>query len=461
MEYTIKIPITATEETYRILDSQSKILNWCYNHLLGIANELKKSYIETQNASIASTLYTKRGLRNLLPELKQTHPFLKTVHSSPLKNMALRLSSSIQDYQKSRKGKRKGSATGWPVFRSFNKKFFSLDYDEPSKGFRLQGNTLELSLGVNADAKRLKVNVNLERDFSDFDGVELRNLKIVKNGNQYSACFGVRRKLPKKKKINKIVSIDPNHKNLGHFVSSAGDSVTIKNLYSLKIMDKRIDQLKSKRDRCKKKSKKIKLDNKIKYIPSKRWKFFDNKLKELYRIRQDQTKTYLHTIANKLYKNYDLVTIGDYTPRGGGINKGMRRSMNNQSLRGKFKDCLSWVAEKTGKHFDIWSERGTTKSCSTPECNYVHKNGLNPNIRWWKCPKCSIVHHRDENASINGLNKIINKLPCFGHLEPVDSGNRCVWKFSGLEVLETKLRGPETLEVYLTGQNCQKIKRVE
>jgi len=92
----------------RTINGQSKICNWLYNHLLQKALELKRQFCETQNQDTAKTLYTKRGLRNLLPKIKEEHPFLKVVHSSPLKNAALRLSSAIQAHQKSKKGKRKG-----------------------------------------------------------------------------------------------------------------------------------------------------------------------------------------------------------------------------------------------------------------------------------------------------------------------------------------------------------------
>ena len=108
------------------LDGQSRICNWLYNHLLQIAADLKQEFIKTQNPEASKNLYTKRGLRNLLPNIKNDHPFLKVVHSSPLKNTALRLSDAIQTCQKSKKGKRKGKAIRWPKFRAWKKQWFSL-----------------------------------------------------------------------------------------------------------------------------------------------------------------------------------------------------------------------------------------------------------------------------------------------------------------------------------------------
>src|SRR4051794_38448395 len=104
----IKLQLEASEEVFRSLDGQSKICNWLYNCLLEKGNSLRQEFIQTRNVEIAKTLYTERGLRNLLPSLKQEHPFLKSVHSSPLKNAALRLSQAIQARQQSKKGKRRG-----------------------------------------------------------------------------------------------------------------------------------------------------------------------------------------------------------------------------------------------------------------------------------------------------------------------------------------------------------------
>ena len=87
----LKLRIEVTTTTARELDGQSRICNWLYNYLIEKSQQLKLEFIQSGNAEASKTLYTKRGLRNLLPQLKEEHPFLKVVHSSPLKNTALRL----------------------------------------------------------------------------------------------------------------------------------------------------------------------------------------------------------------------------------------------------------------------------------------------------------------------------------------------------------------------------------
>ena len=150
----LKLLLDPITEDTSVIDGQSRICNWLYNHLVEKATLFRREFCETQNSDTAKMLYTKRGLRNLLPKIKQEKPFLKVVHSSPLKNTALRLTNAIQSHQKSKKGKRKGKLLGWPKFRSWKEKWFSLFYDEPGKGFNVQDNILTLSLGIGQDRKR-------------------------------------------------------------------------------------------------------------------------------------------------------------------------------------------------------------------------------------------------------------------------------------------------------------------
>ena len=427
--------ITANE-----LDGQSKICNWLYNHLLEQANILKKRYCETQDNTIVKTLYTKRGLRNLIPGIKECHPFLHVVHSSPLKNAALRLSSVIQSYQNSRKGKRKGKPTGWPKFRSFKRSWFSLLFDEPKKGFKLINQKLIVSLGRGCDKKSRALVIPIEGGHV-LKGKEIRTLEIIKEMGEYYAIFTVHRTLPERKTVKKMIALDPNHKNLAYGVDTEGKALEIESPWWLKRFDTQIDEVKSKRDKCKRKSKLVQvLDShgeptgKAHWVSSRRWQHYQNVLDGLYRKRREQTKTYLYSTSHQLVKRYDIVAIGDYTPHGGGLNKGMRRAMNNRSLIGRFKEILSWVAYKSGKYSLEINEKGSTRTCS--HCDGVVEGGLSPSIRVWTCQDCKTTHIRDENAAINLLKQALeqNTLKSMAKAIPVPSSGhrfvkeRCAWR---------------------------------
>jgi putative transposase len=88
MPSALKMRLEVDQQTTAILDGQSRIANWLYNHLLEEANALRQRFRQTQDPAVARVLYSQRGLRNRIPELKQEHPFLRTVHSSVLKNVA-------------------------------------------------------------------------------------------------------------------------------------------------------------------------------------------------------------------------------------------------------------------------------------------------------------------------------------------------------------------------------------
>lgn len=410
----LKLQLEVDAETAHVLDGQSRICNWLYNILLAKGQELKQEFIQLGSLEASKTLYSKRGLRNLLPQLKDENSFLKVVHSSPLKNTALRLSEAINVYQKSRKGKRKGKPMGWPKFRAWKQNWFSLFYDEPEKGFKIENKTLVLSLGMGQERKQRSIVLALPEAHL-LKGKHIRNLRIVSELGRYYAIFTIQKELPIQKPIRKVLALDPNHKNLAYGVDTEGVAIEIAAPKWLKIYDKRLDEIKSKRDHCNKKVKKVPvLDEKGNptgkeyYLPSRQWKKFDNTLKNALYKRREQTKTFIFTSAHRLFRDYDCIGIGDYTPNGGGITTLMRRAMNNRSLIGRFKNTLSWVARKSGKTFIEFNEKGTTRTCH--HCLHIEEQGIPVALRQWQCVQCQTLHIRDENAAMNGLRKILRDL---------------------------------------------------
>jgi putative transposase len=441
MRSAIKIRLVVDPPSAAVLDGQSRILNWLYNLLVDVAGDLRHGYIANPNDTTGHNLYTKRGFRNMLPALKAQFPFLRTVHSSPVKNAALRLAKAIGDHQDCAHGRRKGKPVSWPHFRSWKRKWFSLLYDEPGKGFSLVGDLLTVTLGVDAQGKRLSVQARLAEPLPRrYTSEDIRNLRIVRDGTDFHAVFAVERGLPEGKPIFRAIALDPNHKNLAYGVDAEGTATQIANPWFAKLWQRRTCDLKSRRDSCKKQSVRvIRPDGSWYWRPSRRWLRFDRALAEVHRLRREQTKAYLFTMANRLFRKYDLVAVGDYTPHGGGITPGMRRAMNNESLIGRFKEVLSWVAMKSGKRYDEWREAGSTRTCC--ECGQVVEGGISPDIREWDCPRCNAHHIRDENAARNGLMRVLikNPLPCSGRLggQPVAVLTRRTWRFSGLGVVET------------------------
>lgn len=273
---------------------------------------------------------------------------------------------------------------------------------------------------------------------------------LTKEAGSYFAIFNISKKMPTKKPITNVIALDPNHKNLAYGVDNAGNALEIESPYWLKNYDKRCDELKSKRDRCKKKSRLIEThDEKGEIIkkywePSRRYKQYQSALKHAQAKRREQIKTYRYTVANTLCKHYDLISIGDYVPHGGGLTSKMRRGMNNRSTIGEFKKVLLWCSAKSGKQMLEYSEHGTTRTCHA--CKTCVAGGLHPSIRSWQCAACDYRHHRDENSAINGLritsvNKsapnLLGVVPSSG---PVSVKERWTWRVlpSGVKTLRGK-----------------------
>ena len=120
MIYNRAINIIFTKKDQYILDGQSKICNWLYNQLLDLCI---KDYKENNNSN---KYLSGRNLRDQVPKFKTNKPFLETVHSSPLKNAAIRLKDSYKRFF--------SKDSKYPNFRPWKKKWFSLLYDEPNKG---------------------------------------------------------------------------------------------------------------------------------------------------------------------------------------------------------------------------------------------------------------------------------------------------------------------------------------
>ncbi len=96
MKSAVKIPLLVGEHEAAVLDGQSRMANWLYNKLLEQAHALRQQYRASQDKTVGKSLSIERGLRDLIPALKEQHPFLKRVYSSPLKNAAPILESALE-----------------------------------------------------------------------------------------------------------------------------------------------------------------------------------------------------------------------------------------------------------------------------------------------------------------------------------------------------------------------------
>ena len=89
MIYSRKIKLMTKKEQELQLDGQSKMCNWLYNQLFELVEE------DYKNEKLKKLL-NGRNLRDEVPKIKEKSPFLYKVHSSPLKNAAIRLKDAYE-----------------------------------------------------------------------------------------------------------------------------------------------------------------------------------------------------------------------------------------------------------------------------------------------------------------------------------------------------------------------------
>ncbi len=388
MLVTQKIRLNLTEEQEKLLDSQSKICNWLYNKFL----EIERSSYKTEGVYIG---YFKHN--HDLAAFKKKHPFLKVVHSQVLKETLRRLHKAYQKFFSDLKAKRK---TGSPKFRNWKRKWMSLVYPSGAGIKLICGNRLQITFGKNSSGKQLRIIVGLNEPLksNSFGQVVIKK----ENSGNYFACFTLEIEEPEKQEnIEKVIAIDPNHKN--SFVGFDGVfAIELARCYVQKNIDVAIDYIKSRRDKCNKKSKAVRIPNgSVKYWkPSRRWKEFNRVLSRLYDKRREQMKLFAYTVSHWLEQYYDAVLYGDYTPFAG--MKNTRRSMLSQGYVGYLRRIVFWVFEKSGKATNEVSERKSTKTCHC--CK--KEMDMPPSKRSFVCSndECNASLPRDVNSAINLYN---------------------------------------------------------
>jgi putative transposase len=349
-----------------------------------------------ENNDNAKCLLSGRNLRDQVPVLKKEFQFLKTVYSTPLKNTAIRLHDAFEKRFRDKTGK-----VGFPNFRSWKRKWFSLYYDEPYVGYKIDGNDLTISFGKDEDSHQYKITVQQSERLKLKDNCQLKNMRITKEGKKFYAVFTINKEVMQREndQVKRWISFDPNHKNMMVGVDYQGRSIEFSKLSLVKYWDDKIDLLKSKRDKLKKKTRFYPtFENRGYYKNSRKWERVDRALNKAYSARREQIKQALYTVSNLLAKHYDLVLIGDYVPSTETARyDNQHRPMLNQTFIGSLRKVVDWVMLKSGKEFRKVDEYHTTKEC--PFCGFMeHKE---PSIRLYTCPECGTTYYRDLGSAIN------------------------------------------------------------
>lgn len=129
------------------------------------------------------------------------------------------------------------------------------------------------------------------------------------------------------------------------------------------------------------------------------------KLSRKHEKISNQRKDFLNKVSANIIKNHDFICAENLS------SKEMLEN-NDHSMSRWISDCswaeflrqLKYKSEWYGRKFiQVDKYFASSQLCSC--CGYKYPKIKNLSIRSWTCPKCGVVHDRDQNAAINILNE--------------------------------------------------------
>ena len=367
MLLTRKIKIKPDKKLAAYLEEASERCRLLYNFALA---ENKQQYLET-GKYIGAYAHMKQ-----LKPLKEKFPEYKRVYCQCLRESYRRLDDAYK--HAFRRCKDKSGKAGFPRFKRKGE-FFSQVYPCLYIG---QVNEREFIMPTGIDYEH-NFDVKLFGDIPD----GYKQVSIVKEGNHYYVCFVYEKPEKKAKVAKKSLYCDLGVKTLVTAVDDAGNVVTVPKFSH---HAKHLDELQSKRDRCKK--------------GSRQHRKFTAAFQRQYGKYVRRATDYLHKASRWLVdRKEDRNVVGKLDlknmlkPRQAWFN----RILCNEWRVGKFVGMLAYKAVLEGKTFEERDERGTTRECC--KCGAIREMSLAD--RTYECPQCGLAIDRDTNSAFNMKNR--------------------------------------------------------
>ena len=326
--------------------------------------------------------------KKTLQASKQYDPELEYVYSKLLHEVYYRLDGAMQAFFRRLAN---GETPGFPRVRPRHS-FFTLCY--PAMYIKVEGDKFILPTGGKGKHKRFP---NIVARLTEEVPPTFREVAISRDarGNYYASFVSEQPEQPSTD--TGVIAFDLGIKTLATGVNEQGRVYTIGGFKGARWYNKQLDKLRSKRDRCKKKSRRyIHLSKVYKRVSEKK----RNK-------QQDSLHKASHLIAHKLVAS--TVVVGDLSQRQMVTkqhierNKHLNRSVFNEWGCYSFVQMLVYKCLLYGKDFQTISERDTSKMCSG--CG--HKQPMPLYKRTYRCGKCGLVMDRDENSAHNILMRFL------------------------------------------------------
>ena len=239
--------------------------------------------------------------------------------------------------------------------------------------------------------------IDLLAELTEQPPADFREVAIRRDGRgDYYASFVYQVK-EEERHASQTVAFDLGIKTLATGVNEHGRFYHIGGFKGGQWYNRQLDTIRSKRDKCQKKSRRyIHLSKVYKRVAQKK----RNK-------QRDSLKTASHLIAQKLVER--TVMIGDLSQRQMAMKehrerkKHLNRVVFNDWGLSTFTQMLTYKCQLYGKELVLENERNTSKACSS--CGNLQAMPL------WKraycCTNCGLVMDRDDNSAVNILTRFL------------------------------------------------------
>ena len=385
MQLTKKIKIYPTKKQVDVLWQLSDKCRLLYNHAL---SERKEAW-ETEQKSIKYI-----DQQNKLPDFKKQNPEYTVVYSKVLQSVLKKLDANYKSFFALWKNGDKTSRP--PKFRS-TKYFMTLVYNQ--SGFKIKDGKVSFTHKVNEIPLSFEMGIG-------FDSLAIKQVEVY-NDDPYKGrgnfFISVTHEVDSVKKYHDnglYQAIDLGITKTVTAVNTHGKFLEITTPRPDKYWNPKTDTIKSRKDHCKKNS--------------KRWNRLHKTYRKMEAKKTNQIKDFQHKLSKTIIGNTksNTIIVGDLNVKEmtrskkvtGKQKHSQNRSTQNQGYLSRFVGFLTYKAELAGKKVIRIDESYTSKDCCV--CGVRHDMQL-----WNRIMKCGCgnVIDRDRNSAINIMKRFLSQ----------------------------------------------------
>jgi putative transposase len=388
-----KIRIYPTKEQLDVLWDLSEKCRLIYNFALSDRIDNWKEQKELPKDERKYITYTQQ--QDELPEIKQKYPEYTWVYSKVLQMTLRNLDGAYKSffglwkngYKDARPPKYKGKDY-----------FTTLCYNQ--SGFTIENDTVSFS---HKHPSKTELSFDISHYPLKKEAKKVKQVEIFTKKGKWFVSITYEIQEPKYVDNGKYQAIDLGISNLVSAVNLDGKFVQIKNRRADLYWKKKLQEVQSKRDRCKK--------------YSRRWKKYHRKFCRMKMKCANQLKDFQHKISKQIVENTraNTIIVGDLnvkamakkkkttpSPRQNKANKTLNYSIQNTGSLGRFVQFLTYKARKIGKRVTRVDESYTTQTCA--KCGKRVNRALSE--RDIMCD-CGHQMDRDLNSAVNIMVKFL------------------------------------------------------